>query len=186
MKRQVENEDCESSWASIKSRVTCRISNQIVKANKQNYLMGADPPLFRGPGHGCFCCDWSVLFYGTRPSTWRFSGLFIPALPQACWNQWNYLAKKVLSRNQMPRSWSLEGNNTTKLLQRMKSWVLLEKKVVWGEINASGFDWMWLVVDFKPVLTSWAYLELLHFSCQSQPDPRHEDSFIYLFVHVFL
>lgn len=86
----------------------------MAKANKQNYLRGADFPLFRCQGHECFCCDWSVHFtYRTRPSTWRFSGLFIPALPQACWNQWNYLAKKVLSSNQMPRTWGLERNNTT-------------------------------------------------------------------------
>lgn len=83
----------------------CDLQNfkPMAKANKQNDLMGADFPLFRGPGQKWFCCDWSAhLFYRTRLSTWRFSGLFIPALPQACWNQRNYLAKSSWVETRCP------------------------------------------------------------------------------------
>lgn len=157
------------------------------KANKQNDLMGADFPLSRGPGQEWFGCGWSAhLFYRTRPSTWRFIFWFVyscfaPGLLKSV----EIFSKKVLSRNQMPRPWSL-GGNTSSLLQWMESWALLKNKVVWEQTNASGFDWMWLIEDFQPVLTSWAHLELLPFSCPSQPDPRHQGSFFYLFMHAFL
>lgn len=83
------------------------------KSQQTNDLMGADFPLFRGPGQGCLCCDWSAhLFQRARPYMeifWFVYSCFAPG-----WLKSEELfSKKVLSRNQMPRSWSLEGNTTS-------------------------------------------------------------------------
>lgn len=157
------------------------------KANKQNELMGADFPLFRGPGQEWFCCDWSAhLLYRTRLPAWRIIFWFV----YSCFAPGLLKSVELLSKKgseQKPDAQVLESGREHHLTAPvMKSWVLLKNKEDGEQTNASGFAWVWLVEDFQPVLTSWAHLELLHFSCPSQPDPRHGHSSFYLFMYTFL